>query len=483
MTTHPQTPARDLGSPELSASNLEQVDAAVTGPQPREASGAERFSYGLFALGGIFSYYLVMSYLQKFLTDAGIAAATVGTIFLFAKVWDAINDPVFGVIVDKAQLKGGKYRPWLRIASIAIPVATILLFLMPTDLPGPVKILWATVAYLLWDTAYTMYDAPMYSSATVMTSNARERNGLYARAAFFVYLGGILVAVIVPILYPLVGWAFTGVVMSALCAVAMLWLPILLKERHSSAAQNELSVREILSSLVRNRYLLIFVGAIVLGQMTNFGLSLNIYLAEYVFGSASWMLLLTLASALPVLVVALVAPTIAARWDKYWVLVGTIVVALVLNLVIFLIGYENPWLVIGLIALRSFFDAFGIVTSVMFLADTIEYIHFTTGHRAQGVAFAMKSFMNKLIVALTGALAMFGLQLFGFMSGPDAVQSQHTLDGIWMLCTLMPVVGAVLSLIVLAFYRLRDHDVQVMIRANMGEISQDVARSLFIKRF
>ena len=70
----------------------------------------ERFLYGLYAFGAILSYYAIYSYLQLYLTDIGISAAAVGVIFIIAKVWDAVNDPMFGVIVDKANLKGGSRR-------------------------------------------------------------------------------------------------------------------------------------------------------------------------------------------------------------------------------------------------------------------------------------------------------------------------------------------------------------------------------------
>ena len=90
-----------------------------------------------------------MSYLQLYMTDIGISAVAVGLIFIFAKVWDAVNDPIFGVMVDKVNLKGGKYRPWLRISTIAIPVTTVLLFIVPANASIQAKIIWSSVAYVL----------------------------------------------------------------------------------------------------------------------------------------------------------------------------------------------------------------------------------------------------------------------------------------------------------------------------------------------
>ena len=177
----------------------------------------ERVSYGMYAFGAILSYYVIMSFLQLFMTDLGIPAAMVGLIFIFAKVWDAINDPVFGVMVDKVNLKGGKYKPWLRIAGLTIPVTTILLFIIPSGASIQVKVIWSAVAYVLWDTAYTMYDVPMNAIVTAMTENQEERNKLYSLNSFCVYLGGILVAVLVPMLYPAIGWPLTILILGGLC--------------------------------------------------------------------------------------------------------------------------------------------------------------------------------------------------------------------------------------------------------------------------
>lgn len=73
---------------------------------------SERMSFGLYSFGTILSYYLIMSYLQLYMTDIGIAAEVIGVVFIFAKVWDAVNDPIFGVMVDKVHFKSGKYLPW-----------------------------------------------------------------------------------------------------------------------------------------------------------------------------------------------------------------------------------------------------------------------------------------------------------------------------------------------------------------------------------
>ena len=133
----------------------------------------EKISYGLYFMGQNVFYGLI-GYMTTYFTDIGITAALVAIVALITKVWDAINDPIFGMIMDKVNFKKGKFLPWLQISVIAIPVATILLFTIPTGIPMMAKIIWATLAYMLWDTAYTLCDVPIIGIVNTMSTDQKE---------------------------------------------------------------------------------------------------------------------------------------------------------------------------------------------------------------------------------------------------------------------------------------------------------------------
>lgn len=82
-----------------------------------------------------------------------------------AKAWDAVNDPIFGNLVDKINFRKGKHLSWLRIAAIAIPLSTFLLFIVPASVRGQAKIIWSGAAYILWDMNCTLCDVP-FNAAT-----------------------------------------------------------------------------------------------------------------------------------------------------------------------------------------------------------------------------------------------------------------------------------------------------------------------------
>ncbi len=449
-------------------------------------SGGERFRIGMYAFGAILSYYIIYSYFQLFLTDAvGITPGIVSIIFAVAKVFDAVNDPVFGVIVDKYNPKGGKYTPWLKIASIAIPLTTILIFCNPVGASFPMwaKIAWALVSYILWDLAYTMYDAPLNSLIIVTSGSTDERNHLVALTSFMVYLGGLLIVILVPILYPMYGWLVTGIVIGALALLAMILMPFKAKERFNVETEKEASVGEILSCIVKNKYLLIIVAVQIIGSLTDFSTTLQTYFALYCLGGDTWLTPIALATVLPVLLVVFFIPKLLAKVDNFKAYIVTRIITVLITVAIYICGYDNVILLIALIALRAFVSSVWSMLGTLFIADCIEYGQYKTGERNQGVAFSLKAFVNKMVVALAGALGMLSLELIGYVEGGVA-QTDAVVQGIWALYSLAPAVGSTIAIILFVlFYKLRDNDVHAMMACNRGEITKEECEARFTHKF
>lgn len=449
-------------------------------------SRGERFSMGCYAFGAILSYYVIYSYLQLFFTDfVGISASAVAIIFVIAKIFDAVNDPIFGVVVDMVNPKGGKYLPWLKIAAIAIPVTTVIVFLNPASDAFPMwaKIVWALVSYVLWDLAYTMYDAPLNSLITVTSKNLNERNYLMALVSFMVYVGGLLIVILVPILYPMAGWAVTGIVIGVLCFLSMIIMPFKAKERYSVPTEKEASLKDIISCVGSNKFLLVAVFSMVIGSLTDVSTTLQSYFALYCLGGTQWLTPIALATVLPVLIVVFFVPKLIAKVDKFQAYIVSRIITIVITVIIYFAGYENVMLMVVLIALRAMVAAVWNMVGTLFIADCIEYGQYKTGMRNQGIAFSLKAFVNKMVVALAGAIGMFSLSLVGYVEG-GVEQSAATIQGIWMLYALGPAVGAVVAVIIMiACYKLRDADVVLMSKCNKGEITHDECEKQLKGRF
>ena len=188
-------------------------------PEPKGymTTFGERLSYWTYFVGQNVYYNITAAFISTYLAMQGIELAKVALVLLIVKIWDAVNDPIFGFIFDKVKFKNGqKSLPWLRIAVLLIPVVTIILFAIPEGLPETAKLVWFGVAYVLWDTVYTLTDVPAYSMLNTMTDNLQERTTLLSVNRVFSGGGVLIYGVVLPLL---IG---EDVGMSATWAVAIL---------------------------------------------------------------------------------------------------------------------------------------------------------------------------------------------------------------------------------------------------------------------
>ena len=160
-------------------------------------TGKEKFAYGIGAVGKDMVYMLSASYILYYFQDVmKTSAIAMGIILLIARVFDAFNDPIMGVIVAKTKTRWGKFRPWLLIGTVTNAVILILMFSCPPTLDGKGLIAYAAVTYILWGVTYTMMDIPYWSMIPAFTKGGKEREGLSALARSCAGVGSALVTVI-----------------------------------------------------------------------------------------------------------------------------------------------------------------------------------------------------------------------------------------------------------------------------------------------
>ena len=447
------------------------------------ATSGERFTYVLYYFGQLIFYMIVTSFLQLFLNNIAIPAAIIGTIMIITKVWDAVNDPIFGVIVDKANLKGGKYIPWLRISVFCIPVATVLIFCIPSDISLQLKVILAAGAYILWDTSYTLADVPIYALPTTMTNNITERDKMYINSKFTVFIGGLLATIAVPILFPKIGWPMTIIILSILGMLTTVPIAFKAKERFFTEVANP-SFKELMRYLARNKYLLIYHGALILVSLSSTASPVQSFFAIHNLGSTDYIATIALIASVPMILAVFAARPLLKRFDKIYIAIFCILASSAIGIIMYFVGYANLTVLFALIAVRAVFGAMSVVLVAMFSADCAEYGNYVTGERAQGVAFSIQTFTAKITAALSSAICMFLLAIFGFIEGENVQQSAYTISAIWSLYTWVPVITAVLAALLLGFgYKLRQKDVAYMIRVNTGELTKEEAASLMSRSY
>lgn len=443
----------------------------------------ERFAYVIYFIGQLIFNVIVSSYTLVFLLNSGISEVTAGAILLAPKFIDAIDDTFFGILVDKVSFKKGRFLPWIKAASILMPLATIFFFSMPASASANLKTIWVIIGYILWDICYTMCDAPIYALATSMTNNMDERNSILSYTRISGGVGGMLASIMIPMMYGSngmnLGWSLTAIIISIIGAVMMLPAGFVIKERFHGEKEAEVTFKEIFGSLGKNRNLLIIILVRFIFMLTMSAEVLSSVFAQYVLGNETLGSILTMAISMPTIVLSAFMPALMRRFDKvrlHAFFMGLFVVASIIQ---YFLGYQNLTLVYLLSALRGIgYGGFSIL-SFMFVPDCIEYGQFSDGRRNEGVSFALQTFVNKLNSAIISSVSAFFLALMGFSAANVTPEGQR---GVWFTYTILSALGGIIAIpLLLKGYKLRDKDVAIMMKANNGEISKEEALSLMEK--
>lgn len=459
----------------------------------------ERLSYWTYFIGQNVYYNITAAFISTYLAMQGISLAKVGLVLLIVKVWDAVNDPIFGFIFDKIKFRNGqKSLPWLRIAVLLIPVVTIILFAIPSGLSETGKLVWFGVAYLLWDTVYTLTDVPAYAMLNTMTDNLEERNLLLSVNRVFSGGGVVIYGVVLPLLISeTVGLSSTMAVaiLSVFSALTMVPLCLNCKERNYKPTQEEenFSPRQMFTYLKSNKYLLIYYcGYMATDALKTFN-AVMLFVSFYLFGNSLFAIVLNILNMVPGVFAAMLMPTILKRFDKFKTLVWMNLLCIVLGLVIYFAGYDHQALFLTLTCIRTIPMSIVGILAFMFTPDCAEYGQYKSGISAKGITFAIQTFSVKITGAVSSSLALFLLGLFGWISveaesfeelaAMNIQQSAGALQGLWIVYALIPVIGMILSAFCYLGYKLNDRDVQIMAKCNAGELSRAEAEAALSRQY
>lgn len=460
---------------------------------------SERVSYYLYFTGQNAVYTIVTLFMTTYLMFLNVDLVKAGSIMLAVKVWDAVNDAIFGVIFDSFKFKNKKkFTPWLKISAILVPITTILLFIIPKGAGENLKLAWFAIAYILWDTAYTLCDVPAFGLITAMSNNINERNSILSYKSIWAAGGAGFAYIIATVaISEKVGGNFgiVAIIIAAMALITMLPISFKAKERFVVEDEEEFTLKRMVTYIIKNKYLLIYYLGFLFYSGLNAGGALNLFVSYYLFNSSMFSLLVLAISVVPSLVIALLVPKIIKKIDKMKVYLWSVMLSIILGIIIWLVGYKNITLFVILSILRAIPLAVVGVVMFMFTPDCAEYGKFTSGIDAKGITFAIQTFMAKLTAAISSALGLFllGLNYTGWQSVSvenfqqlqqlNIVQSTHSLNVLWFIYAMVPVIGCILAFVVWSFYGLKDKDIQIMTDCNAGLISKEEALSLLSKKY
>ncbi len=432
----------------------------------------ERIAFPLYGLGKGVSFTFISGYLMLFYTDKLLLPAfAVSAILLISKAWDAVNDPLFGIIVDRMNPKRGKFKPWLLLGALLVPVTTILVFIISPDIAIGWRIALVVLTYFVWDFAFTLSDVPFYSILSAMTGNVNERTSLLGYSSILGIVTTLIVNVgIVPKLNE-IGYRTAGILLGVISLVTMLALPLVAKERNREniVAEEKYKFKDIWEYIIRNKPMLYYYGFICIFGM--FNIPLGSHVLAHCLGDLGLTGTYTLYAVPLLILVYLLIPVIAKKVDRLTIFKFFVFVLIAAGLGQYFGGYKSV-LIYGIFwVLKSVAALAATMLLFSFGPDFVEYGNYVTGMRKEGITIAVQSFANKFVAATAAAL---GALVLGFIKydATAADFSPALLDKLFGWASLLPVAGLIVGLPLLFMCRFKSSDIQVMANINNGTVSR-----------
>ena len=430
-----------------------------------------KLGYGVGAIGLDLSYGMFYSFLAKYLTDVlNMKSSFLLILTPIARIWDGINDPMMGTIVDNTHTKMGKYRPWIFTGALLNAIVLVFLFTNPFHLSGVGIAIYVAFTYILWGMTNTLADIPYWSMVPSFTSDPKERNIISTVARAFSGLGQGIVSIGAPLL--MTAFSVTTVldnqtgetvkvhdsrsymVCAIVCAICLVLFASICvgstKERISTAKGESFSLKRSLSIIKNNDQLLVFM---LFAMISNAGWYLTSGVATYYFdvvvGDPNKQSTFSTSSAVGSIVGMLLLPILTKYMSKrraYQVSLGVAAVgyagmsasSFAGNLAVMNICY-----IIGAIGISSMF-----IAQTIFLADIVDYGEVKMGFRAESITFSMKGFLQKMAYTLQTIILFATLGLTNYDSELHMNNTASAKTGITLMLCVIPTVLFIVSLII-----------------------------------
>jgi GPH family glycoside/pentoside/hexuronide:cation symporter len=472
----------------------------------------EKIGYGFGDMASsmfwkLFSYFLPFFYSNVY----GLSLADAGLLMLITRIWDAVSDPMMGIIADRTKTRWGKYRPYLLFFALPFAICGVLLFTTPAN--G--KTLWAYVTYILMMTVYTGINVPYGAMLNTMTADSDEKSVLSSYRMFFAYAGsfialfgfGKLLGYFSPhektVEMPLNSdaWQSSMIVVAICCLFLFLLCFKMTKEKVKS--QSTVSIGKDLGLLLRNKPWWLLIGAALASNLFNTirGTAVTYFFVDYLhdlvavdnvllylqhtlhientfvldillslFAVGGFLAIGEVANMIGVVLAVPISKSIGKK-STYIV---SMMILIVLSISFFYLPptFAGYWAMLALQIIISVFT--GIISPLVWsmYADAADYSELKDGTASTGLIFSSASMAQKFGGAFGGSAVMWILAAFGYSTAEGAVQTETAIMGLKVLMSWIPALVAALSILVVWFYPLtkkKMEDVQAELAAKRAD--------------
>lgn len=442
----------------------------------------DKIGYALGDLGGILTFSLVSSFLTMFYTDIlGISTASITVLMLVARIWDAVNDPMWGAFIDSRKpTRYGRFRPYIFGASIPLAIGAFLMFFKIPGLSTTQYLIFAYVTYIFYGMMYTGVNIPYGSLASVITDDGIERSSLSMWRSVGAGIGGLPAQIIMPLLVYSTVVTADGTTAKVLdgnkLSLAVGCLSILTvicfvihfkltKERVTISQRQQESRYNLLRSmkmLLKNKPFLALCGvSMLLICFQMYTQTVYNYLFKNYYEQPGLYSIVTICTYLPMALFLPVMGKLVRRFGKKEICTVGIAFAAAVNVLMYLVGFtslaQSPYVFLVLVFFSGAGQTFLVLEVWAMVMDVIDYHELLSGRREESTSYSFYSFMRKLGQTAAGAGVPALLGAIGY-DGTKAVQAPEVIEKLYGTATLVPAIILLCMLLLLAFgYRLSKH--------------------------
>lgn len=420
--------------------------------------------YGIGNFAAQLSWTMVSTFLTIFYTDVfGLAASSVAMLMLVAKVWDGINDPIMGVVMEKSNSRWGKYRPWILGGAILLVIFTVLTFSTP-NFGSTGKLVWAYITYIGLGMTYTIENVPFQALPSRMTKKPDKVNKLFTASMMGGALGGmVLSSCTLPIVNALgggnqqAGYQRTAAVYAVVAVILNILVVYFCRENvqvQEKKAEGKASTKEMVTAILKNRNLMLLFSYTLLLMLATMGrVGVMIYFYMYCVQDMAMMGILLVIPNIAGMVCMPFAPVVMKKLGKRNTALLGVLLGCAGLFMMFIGPYTNiPYMIAASIVYGLY--SIGAPAGGGLLIDAVDEYESEHGVRSEAMAFSCSGLMNKIGGGIGSAVGVALIGAFGYVGGAEITAEIQR--GINISANLMPVVFMLLGIVPLMLYNLNE---------------------------